>query len=356
MGKMDDILGELGVNKKNSKGKIENNILTNITKIPKKEPKDVMPHTTASQKFASIQADLLFMPTDDGYKYILVAVDIASRICDAEPLKTKEADSVKKAMEKMFKRKIIKTPLRLEIDAGTEFQGNFEKHFKKIFQIIRKQAGRHRQQSVVESKNHQIGTILNKRMLAAEINNDETSREWVDILPNLVTLINQKFSIEVKQPDPTLPVKTDNYSKDVLPVGSRVRVMLDNPVDYVAGAKLNGRFRAGDIRWSKDTKVITRFYLRPNQPPMYEVGGDNRVAYTKYQLQIVKDDEKMPSIEGQKKAYAQEILSKRKAGGKLYYKVRFEDGDIVEQDRVQVMEEIPFLLKEFNDKVKKGLI
>jgi hypothetical protein len=99
-----------------------------------------MPHTTASQKFASIQADLLFMPTDDGYKYILVAVDIASRICDAEPLKTKEADSVKKAMEKMFKRKIIKTPLRLEIDAGTEFQGNFEKHFKKIFQIIRKQA------------------------------------------------------------------------------------------------------------------------------------------------------------------------------------------------------------------------
>jgi hypothetical protein len=193
-------------------------------------------------------------------------------------------------------------------------------------------------------------------MLAAEINNDETSRDWVDILPNLVTLINKKFSIEVKQPDPTLPVKTDDYSKDVLPIGTRVRVMLDNPERYVDGGKLNGRFRAGDTRWSRETKEITRFYLRPNQPPMYEVGGDNRVAYTKYQLQIVDKNEAMPSMEGQKKAYAQEILSKRKAGGKLYYKVRFEDGDIVEQERSQILDEIPDLLKEFNDKVKKGLI
>jgi hypothetical protein len=48
--------------------------------------------------------------------------------------------------------------------------------------------------------------------------------------------------------------------------------------------------------------------------------------------------------------YAQEIVSKRVVKGVTYYKVRFEDNDIVEMDSKQVRQEIPDLLKEFNKK------
>ena len=42
---------------------------------------------------------------------------------------------------------------------------------------------------------------------------------------------------------------------------------------------------------------------------MYQVDDNTKVAYTKYQLQVVKEDEARPSTKGQRKAYTQEIKS-----------------------------------------------
>ncbi len=344
--KLSEIYHELGLTTK----KDENNILNNLTKAPPKEKKDVMPHTTSSKIYATEQIDTLYMPTDDGYKYILVIVDIATRLFDAEPMKTRDAKTTIKSLDKIFKRGIIKKPSRLEVDAGTEFQGDFEKHFKKFFKILRKEAGRHRQQSVVETKNQQLGKILNARMTAEEINNDATSRNWVDLLPKVVKLINKHYAHEAKPADPFLPIKTDKLSADILPIGTKVRIQLDNPVTYVEGKKLHGKFRTGDIRWTKNTGTITQFYLRPGQPVMYQVNDDKNVAYTRPQLQVVSSDEVKPSSKAQKQFYAQEIVGKRKVKGLIYYQVRFEDGDVVELDAKQVREEIPDLLKEFNGK------
>jgi hypothetical protein len=154
----------------------ENSLVKNLTKQPLKEPRNVMPHTTAPIQNAIQQADLLFLPNDDGFRYLLVVVDIATRRTDAEPLKTKESKEVKLALQKIYKRKVLKKPLRLEVDSGKEFKGEFEKYYEKLLDIVTKIVGRHRQQSVVEAKNYQIGKILNTRMLVEEINNNEVSR------------------------------------------------------------------------------------------------------------------------------------------------------------------------------------
>jgi hypothetical protein len=45
----------------------------------------------------------------------------------------------------------------------------------------------------------------------------------------------------------------------------------------------------------KKTEPITQLYLRPDQPPMYQVNHNENVAYTKNQLQVVKPDEVKPS-------------------------------------------------------------
>ena len=90
----------------------ENSIVKNLTKQPPKEPRSVMPHTYtyAPKENASQQADLLFLPNDDGYKYLLVVVDIATRKVDAQQLKSKDSNDVKEALKKIYKRKILKTP------------------------------------------------------------------------------------------------------------------------------------------------------------------------------------------------------------------------------------------------------
>jgi hypothetical protein len=326
----------------------ENSILTNLTKNPKKEPKKITPHTTASVAFATEQVDTLYLPEDDGYKYLLVVVDVATRMCDAEPMKTRDAKTTKNTLTKIYKRGIVKKPMRIEVDDGTEFKGDFEAHFKKFFKILRKMTGRHRQQSLVETKNQQIGKILNQRMLAEEINNDDTSKNWTDVLPKVIELLNKHFSHKAVRGNPDLPIKTDDFSKEILEEGTRVRVQLDNPVSYVDDKRLNGRFRTGDIRWSKKISVITRFYLRPNQPVMYQVDNDDTVAYTKYQLQIVKDDEMMPPPTAQRDFYAQEIVGKKTIRGKVWYEVRWEDGDITDMEGVEARKQLPEMVKEFN--------
>ena len=218
----------------------ENSLVKNLTKVPPREPRDVMPHTTAFQPFAAEQADLLFLPNDDGYRYLLVVVDIATRLCDAEPIKNKEAATVRDAMKKIFKRKVLKMPLRLEVDPGNEFKGAFKTFYEKLLHIVTKVAGRHRQQAVVETKNYQIGKVLNARMLSEEINNNLTSRSWVDIVPQVVKSINQHFSHKAETTDINAPIRTNKFSSTLLPIGTKVRYQLDNPENY-DGTKLTKR-------------------------------------------------------------------------------------------------------------------
>lgn len=166
-------------------------------------------------------------------------------------------------------------------------------------------------------------------------------------------MLNKHFSTTPKIVDFNKPPRTDKFSRDILPIGTRVRVQLEKPVDNVDGKRLVGSFRTGDIRWSKSVDEITRFFIRPDQPIMYQVDNKKNVAYTRYQLQMVKDNEVKPPTKAQTKHYAQEIVIKRKVKGKMYYTIRWEDNDTNEWDHQQVQDEIPELLKEFNKKNKE---
>ena len=78
-------------------------------------------------------ADLLYLPSDAyGYKYVLVVVDVFSKICDAEPIKYRDASAVLKAFEKLYSRKILKIPEILQCNGGSEFKGIEEQRFLKM--------------------------------------------------------------------------------------------------------------------------------------------------------------------------------------------------------------------------------
>jgi hypothetical protein len=331
----------------------ENSVLLNLVKKPPKEGKKTMPKTISGRENAIHQADLLFLPDDDGYKYILVVVDVATRKCDCQELKSKDSKIVRDALIKIYKRGIIKIPSRLDVDGGGEFKKDFETYFKTKTIISTKKPYRHRQQSIVESRNHIIGNILNTGMLGDELNTDKTSKSWVHLLHPLVKLLNENYSFKAIVPKADEPERVNEKTKEIIPEGTKVRVKLDAPQDYVDGKRLNGNFRAGDLRYDPKIKVITQFYLNPGQPPMYQLDGDGKVAYSFEQLQIVKENEVQPPIKEGGEEFAQEIKDKRKENGVIEYLVKWERSKDTWETRKNLIKQIPDMVKEFEKKLKE---
>ena len=76
-------------------------------------------------------------------------------------------------------------------------------------------------------------------------------------------------------------------NEDILPIGTRVRVKLDYPINLVNKKRLVGTFRSSDIRWTRDIKIITNIILKPGFPIMYQVNDEN-IHRTRNEIQVVE--------------------------------------------------------------------
>jgi hypothetical protein len=349
------------LNKKKTKHKKDDDLLNNLYKVPKKDKKENSPTFQVFKPNLIHQADLLFLPDDNGYKYALVVVDDHSRICDAVPLKSKTAKEIINAFKNIYeKHKILKKPELIEVDAGSEFKGQVAKWLKENLKVdIRvAKAARHRQQAVVERKNQSIGTALAKRQAAEELLTDEHSTKWVDDLKIFIDELNKKTKKDYKplKKEKSIKPRATGNAKNLLPIGAQVRVMLDAPRDYVSGKRLHGKFRSGDIRFDPEVKTITNIILNPDQPPMYQINNKPSPAYTKNQLQLVPKNEKYPSkdlIRNEKERTqfkVEKLLEKVKRNGRWYFKVKwlgYDDSENTYEPRSTLIKDIPDMVRQF---------
>ena len=246
----------------------------------------------------SHQLDLLFMPNDDGYKYILTVVDVATRKIDARPLKSKDSAKAWKAYKSILNGDILGKSdevgkMKIHVDNGSEFKGDFYKSAMKYgLWVVKNVPGRHRQQGLVEAQNKRLAKALFKNMTAREILTGKKNKEWVDELKGVVKKLNKK-RVPPKQLNINAP---PHWGRDVLPLGTKVRVQLDNPRSADANAeKYKGGFRVTDIRWDPQPSEISNYWIRPDRPVMYNLDGNDTIAYTRNQLQVIPKNEKMPS-------------------------------------------------------------
>lgn len=156
------------------------------------------------------QADLLFLPDDNGFKYLLSYVDEA-RIADAVPLKSKLTKEVEKGFKTIFNRSKkkreelgirspLKPPSMLKVDDGSEFKGDVKKYFTKHNTYIRiGKVGRSKQQTLAEYLNYIIGRGVYIVQNANEINNNERDTEWTYLIPIIIKAYND--SNKKKKPD-----------------------------------------------------------------------------------------------------------------------------------------------------------
>ena len=242
----------------------ETNIIDNLYKKPRREKPNESAHFPNFNKNEFHQADLLFLPTDNGHPYALVVVDVGSRMCDAVPLMSKLSSEVVRGFKTIYQsHKILKPPTSvIGVDSGSEFKGDAKKYFSNVLKVKVQVAkpGRHRQVSIVERKNQDIGTKLFKRMTAEELLTDATSVAWVEYLPTVISLINKNTKKTfVKQKT------THKYSfkGEVLEQGTKVRKALDQPRSLF-GEKLHGKFRNSDIRFSIEPHIITESIVLPD--------------------------------------------------------------------------------------------
>lgn len=343
---------------------LEKQELYNLFKKPKKDNYTNTPHfDNTYAPNVDHQADLLFMPEDNGYKYILVVTDIATRLSDVEPLQNKSAEHVKDAFNKIYKRNILKLPESITMDAGSEFKGPVKKWFEdnKVFVRYAK-PGRSRQLAMVERTNQFLAKTLFMRMQAQEILTGQPSTEWTEDLADINELLNQK-----RERNPP-PVKEDpvcsSQSCELLDVGTKVRVALDKPADYLTNKKLTGKFRVTDIRFNPIIRTIEDILILPNRPPLYILNDVNNpskaehgVSYTRNQLQIVPKDEQAPDtsvIRGKPTTYIiEKILNKKKIKNKWHLLIKYKAfKDPSWQPYNIIKQDAPLLVQKFEQQLK----
>ena len=278
---MDAILQKLGIDES----------LTKPVKRPKKFTKvqDNIP-MKADYNF---MADLLFLPkTKEGFRYLLVVVDLATKEFDVEPLKTKQPKEVLEAMEKMFKRPYIKKPYAsIQTDSGREFDGVFQKYLYDQSILHKKTVpGRHSQNSMVESLNRQLGRLLNGYMNKKEQQTKKPYHEWTDALNTIRVELNKHRKKDLPKQQ---PMNIPDLSKNPkFKPGDVVLRQLDRPRNALNNNLGDEKFREGDLRWDPTPKKVEKvFYYKGAIPYRYKLSGLNNVSFTEAQLRFAPDED-----------------------------------------------------------------
>ena len=342
---MDKVLKDVGLTVGDASNKLEA-----LFRKVEKQPYGQKPKITTRLPGYIVQADLLFMPNDDGFKYLLVVVDTNNNAVDAEALKTKASKAIIDGLNRIFNGKYIDTPqYSLEADSGSEFKNReLVKYLNDKNILLRLGAvGRSDQQSIVEYYNGIIAAILFKKMALNELENNETDKAWVDNLKKLIESLNKNMRRDKTQ---QIERNTLQHSKEeLIPIGTKVRVALNKPVNIVDGKRLIGKFRATDHRWTKDAHTIEDYSLRPNQPVMYKVTGFNRNYFTGNQIQLIKEDEKLPAKD---KWIVKEIIGKLTKNNRVFYKVLWSTDETTDEPRATLIKDIPEMIEQYEESIK----
>lgn len=325
------------------------------TKRPRNIKYDSVKDNIPRKADLNFMADLLMLPTSkEGYRYLLVVVDLATDEFEIEPIKNKEPDTVLKAMKNMFKREHIKEPYySIRTDGGTEFKGVFKKYLfdKSILHRVA-EPYRHKQLSNVESLNRQLGRIFNLYMNKKEKETGDTYREWTDIIDMVRTELNTVRKKRERNPfrEHHQPIDTKLLLKEPkFKVNDLVYRKSEVPLNALGKKQPTDKFRAGDYRYDLQARKITKVLYYPKNI-RYLLTGLDHVSYT--------EDELLPAKEKEEQYEVEKIVSSIKRKGKVYYEIKWKkytSSDNTYEPRDELIKTIPDLINDYENKKVKTI-
>ena len=308
--------------------------------------KDNIPHI----KYYNYMCDLLYLPEDvEKYKYLLVCVDLATNKFDVEPLTERTSKAVLEAFKNMFEREYIKKPYAsVRTDAGTEFQGDFNKYLKNE-NILHRVAmpGRHKQVANVESLNRTLGRLINGYMNTKERTKATIDKDWIDCLPIIRKELNEIRAI------PEGNIFLDNYTAPQYKpakfnIGDFVHYKLSEPESAIGLKQKIKKFREGDNRASLFPKKIVRIF-EYSLGHRYQLEGMKNVSFGENEL--MKDIKKI----GDKKII-EDLIDKKTVKGVRYWLVKWDGLPKKEaswEKEVNIYDDTHLMMKRYNDERSK---
>lgn len=295
------------------------------TKFDKKQKKfNKFINSIVPEKGFNYMSDLIIMPkTKEGYRYLLVILDLATNEMDIEPMKTKTAIDTLNAFKAILKRKILKLPeMSFQTDGGSEFKAQFNKFLEDnaIYHKVSYPAN-HKQQAPIEGLNNIITRILMNYLNKKSLELDKDYMNWNDILPLVRTELNKYRKIDLdklkKYQDKHFyndyEVKK-KFGEPTFKIGDMVHYRLFQPTD-IRGKPINdSTFRNGDRRLSINTKKIIKILYYPDFPHYrFVLHYMPHVSFSAYDLKPSKNKEETFLIN--------KIIDREVRKGKTYYKV-----------------------------------
>ena len=134
---------------------------------------------------ADLASFISYAQDNDGYKYLLVVIDIFSRYGWVEPIKEKTAREVINAFDKTLQEGCI--PKHLRTDAGKEFTNNSFQEYLNTKNIVHLTTHSEKQANYVESFIQTIKSRLYRYMI------ERNTTRYIDILPQIVESYNKTW-------------------------------------------------------------------------------------------------------------------------------------------------------------------
>ena len=256
-------------------------------------------------------ADLALLEKDnDGYKYVLLAIDVFSRYVWVRPLKTKYAKEVVKALQSIFAEG--RTPHSIRTDGGKEFQNKTVKSFLTEYGIHLFSTYNETQANYAERAIKTIKSKLYRYLIS------RNTLRYIDVLQDLVKSYNHtKHSSLGRTP---ASVNKNNEGEVRLDQYMLRRKIRDRPqkmwFDLGDQVRISFRREAFDReygqKWSGEVFVISD-RRRRNGIPIYKLKDWNGepIKGTFYQQQLQKVD-----VSDEDNFKIEKILKRRRRNGK----------------------------------------
>lgn len=265
------------------------------SKLYEKPVKEInFPHIQLPGEGWMAEIDILYLPNDNGFKYLLTCVDVYDSSCDAIALKTLNMKDVIHAMNWMFENSSFLTVPKL-LQADQQFDNNYfkdwcdEHNVNYRFTIT----NRHRMNAHVERLNKTLGTWLWQIQVEKELETGKENTEWHGIYKKLIEILNKEHSKrKIKKPNDEIIINKNNNV--LIAPNTKVRLVIqqDEP-QSIRGEKLQGTLRAGDPKWhNQPTYTVVAPVLIPGNPTLYKIKNDKTgkevdALYTRESLQVI---------------------------------------------------------------------
>lgn len=282
-------------------------------------------HRTARKRFPrrqtivsgmneQLQTDLIdvqkYKESNDGYRFILTAIDVFSKKAWAVPIRSKTAGNVTTALKRVFKNSSFRS---CQSDKGSEylnrtvqqfFAENEVKHFTTENNDIKA--------SVVERFNRTLQETLHRWMTYTD------SDRYIDALEDIVNAYNSRVhrSIGIAPNDVNLDNQEEIWWRLYPPVIDKQRSSLKRG-QFVRISKNKLAFEKGyGGSWSGEIYRVTE--VKETLPPVYEIEDMNgeKITGTFYENELQR-------VEKPKTYKIEKILRTKRSGNKKLFFVKW---------------------------------